>query len=194
MVSQQSFSTSHYIPIDKITYDIINEAAERRREHAKRLGIHVYDDDLYIDTDHVFMTYEEDINMGHFIADVNSAIDQTSTHLLITLQSIRGTRTYLYLIDKRTGQYFTTDAHYIYNIPELLLGLIRVYGQTQKSLICECLKNYLLKIYLRDEREEKKNKPIQEIINNALDPYYDARMWISAEQARRFKEWIENVN
>ena len=61
MANQQSFSTSHYIPMDKITYDIINEAAERRKERSKRLGIYVYDDDLYIDTDHVFMTYEEDI-------------------------------------------------------------------------------------------------------------------------------------
>ena len=189
-----SFSTSHYIPMDKITYDIINKAAQNRRNHAKRLGIYVYDDDLYIDSERIYITYDGAVKMVHFTADINFNIDQITRYLILTLPSIRGTRTYLYLIDKRTGQSFATYANYTYNTPELLLALIRVYGQRKKALICERLKNYLLKIYDKDDREFMKNKPIEEIINNALDPYYDARMWISPAQARCFKAWIDSLN
>ena len=185
-----SLSSSHSIPMDRITYDIINNEAERRREHMRRNGIYTFPDNLEISCSYIGMSYDEDLQMAHFRTDEEPfTIDQTQTHYLLTVEF---GRTYeMFLIDKRTGKSeYKRPWVNIPHKPELYISLIRVYGQTQRALILELIKSHLIRIYCRHEREEKSKQPLIKIIDDALNPYYDASGWLNPEQGRIFKEFI----
>ena len=200
-----SFSNSAYIPMDTITYDIINKAAVKRINHQYSydkyfaldlIKSHVL---LCIDIGAIRMTYDGALKMAHFTSNdyIKFSIDQTPTHLIITTSRENGA---LRLIDKRTGEYFTARCEYRmrrHSIPDLLLALIGVYGQSQKAFINERLKNCLLNIYPIDEREFMKHKPIEEMVEDLFNPDYALFMWgygIKPEQATRFKAWIDSLN
>ena len=196
-----NFSTSQYIPMDTITYDIINKAAVKRINHQysykKDLALYLIKyHALNIHTGFICMTYDGVFKMAHFTSDEDETfnIDQTPTYLIITTSREKGA---LCFIDKRTGQDFTAHHKYIgYIIPELLLGLIRVYGQSQKALINERLKEYSTDFYPIDEQEEKEKKPIEELIEDVFNPDYAFLLGyaLSPAQATRFKAWIESLN
>ena len=182
------FSYSQSIPMDRITYDIMNDAAERRRREEAWRGVHP--NDLVFDyVPRVYLTYDEDLQVAHFISDEELfSLEQTPNVFLLTFKFYR--RYPRVLIDKRTGEsHFQPSPSELYE-PEIYISLIRVYGQTQRAFILELIKSYLMHIYCRHEREEKSKQPLIKIIDDALNPYYDASSWLKPEQGRIFKEFI----
>ena len=85
-----SFSNSAYIPMDKITCDIINTQLQPQ--------IRAYLRNIFK------INYDEELNIAAFKSYGLFSIEQTTTHIIITVPLLL--KNYgIFLIDKRTGHF-----------------------------------------------------------------------------------------
>ena len=153
-MTNTTFKTTYDIPMDKITYDTINKHNESIKQIIKNdwsaesrfilLPCHIsYDEDLQIAT---FNNY-----------GLPFLLEQTSDYIIIIIDNCDTFPPY-YFINKKTGEYSRHKPDSIFP-DELVDGLVRVYGQTERQLmeadfIPDNLKRYLQILIWEREYED----------------------------------------
>ena len=136
-MTNTTFKTTYDIPMDKITYDNIMRS---RHDLITRY--------LTEDIPSVHIEYDEDLQIATFDSyGLPFWLEQTSCYIIIIVKKNWDTFSQYYFINKKTGEYRRHKPVSIFP-SELVDGLVRVYGQTERQLmeadfIPDNLKRYL---------------------------------------------------
>ena len=147
-----TFRKQFDIPMNQITYDLI-ENNRRDIVNALRNG----DMEVLDKIPKWQIAYDEDLQMATFTSYNPFLLEQTSNYFIITMYNI-GLVLSRYFIDKKTGTFTKHDSDSIFP-SELLNGLLRVYGLSERELserdfISDGLKRYLKELLWEREFED----------------------------------------
>ena len=130
MMMTTTFNTKHEIPMDKITYDLINNS---RRDLIHKLAHDLIDSNLSSISIAIQIRYDEELQLAYFESYFPFSMEQTSEYFILTMDDYDELPNY-YFINKKTGE-FSKHVHNRKCPYRLLDGLVRVYGLSERELL-----------------------------------------------------------